>query len=89
MGAIPNEVLQSLSPICRHGSHIWRARVPLICFKIVEMHVPDRMLHQFGLNQHIPEPVEQLPRVDRKHRIDWAHFYAVLIDHWADRADKV
>ena len=72
-----------------HESNIWRARVPLICFEIVEMHVPDRVLRQFSLNQHIPEPVEQLPRVDHKCQIDWAHFHTTLIDQSADRADRV
>ena len=85
----PDEVLQTLRPIYRCGSHIWRARVPLICVEIVEMHVPDRVLRQFGLNQHIPEVVEQLPRVDRKRRVDCAHFHVALIDQWADRVDRV
>jgi len=66
----PDEVLQTLPPIYWHGSHIWRARISLICYEIVEMHVPDRVLRQFSLNQHILEPDEQLPTMDRKHRID-------------------
>jgi len=53
------------------------------------MHVPDRVLCQFGLNQYIPEPVEQLPAVKRKCQIDWEHFHAALINQWAHRADRV
>ena len=56
----------------------------MICLEIVEMHVPDRVLYQFSLNQHISEPVEQLTRVDRKRQIDWAHIYVALINQWAD-----
>ncbi|XP_050222855.1 uncharacterized protein LOC126672950 [Mercurialis annua] len=36
------------------GSEVWRARVPLIYYNIVEWHQPDRVLQQFGLTQPIP-----------------------------------
>ena len=53
------------------------------------MHVPNRVLRQFGFHQHIPEFVEQLPRIERKHQRDWASKNSVLIDQWADRANQV
>ncbi|XP_020255116.1 serine/threonine-protein phosphatase 7 long form homolog [Asparagus officinalis] len=45
--------LDHLPPICTEYPVIWRARVHLICFEIVEMHVPDRVLRQFDLAQHV------------------------------------
>ncbi|GAV64577.1 PMD domain-containing protein, partial [Cephalotus follicularis] len=32
---------------CRRDSHIWRSRVPLICFAYVEWHYPDHVVCQF------------------------------------------
>ena len=33
---------------------IWRVRAPIFCWDIVEVHLPDRVMRQFGLNQTIP-----------------------------------
>jgi hypothetical protein len=35
---------QNIPAICTFGSAVWLSRTPLICFQIVEMHVPDRVL---------------------------------------------
>ena len=53
------------------------------------MHVPDRVLRQFGFHHYIPELVEQLPRIERKRQRDWTAEHFVLIDQWADRANQV
>ncbi|XP_023905451.1 uncharacterized protein LOC112017210 isoform X2 [Quercus suber] len=45
----------------------WTARVPLVCFCIVEIHHPDRVLRQFELAQERPDHVVY---DDRLHRID-------------------
>ncbi|KAK9993864.1 hypothetical protein SO802_023567 [Lithocarpus litseifolius] len=37
------------------GSNVWRSTVPLICFWLVEFHLPDRVLRQFGLKQEQPK----------------------------------
>ena len=37
---------------------------PLVCFEIMGMHVPNRVLHQFGLTQSI-RVVDQLAQIDR------------------------
>ena len=58
-------------------------------FSDCEEDVPDRILHQSELNQHITEPVKQLRRVDRKGRIDWAQFHTALIHQWADQVNLV
>ncbi|XP_057539301.1 serine/threonine-protein phosphatase 7 long form homolog [Amaranthus tricolor] len=39
-------------------SGAWRASVPLICFDIVEVHLPERVLRQFGMVQGIPPPCD-------------------------------
>lgn len=48
------DVLQALPDYCRQGCKIWRAKVPLKCFHVVEWHYPDRVMRQFGLEQPIP-----------------------------------
>ncbi|CAH9087355.1 unnamed protein product, partial [Cuscuta epithymum] len=48
------EMVEELPPAGREHYRIWRARVPLICFDIVELHLPDRVLRQFGYEQVIP-----------------------------------
>ncbi|XP_020253751.1 serine/threonine-protein phosphatase 7 long form homolog [Asparagus officinalis] len=84
-------VLESLPDICREGEDVWRARVPLICFEIVEMHVPDRVLRQFGLRQHIPGPVERIERDPRKgaHRANWQIIRQNYIHRWVLREEHV
>ncbi|KAK1258124.1 hypothetical protein QJS04_geneDACA021090 [Acorus gramineus] len=54
---------ESLPPICRDHHMLWLARVPLICFDIVEMHLPDRVARQFGWHQDTPTDVEDMDRV--------------------------
>ena len=56
-------LIVGLSALCKFGSAVWRSRTPLICFQIVEIHVPDHVLLQFGMIQHIPGPVEAVERV--------------------------
>lgn len=63
------EVLQLLLEICHSDAHVWRTRTPLICFDVVEYHLPDRVMHQFGLKQTIPEDADTgdtLHRNDRR-----------------------
>ena len=55
------------------------------------MHVPDRVLRQFTLSQHVPDPVEQILRRRRptSHHNDWAVVRAAYIDRWAHRWDFI
>uniref|UniRef100_A0A2N9GI22 Aminotransferase-like plant mobile domain-containing protein n=1 Tax=Fagus sylvatica TaxID=28930 RepID=A0A2N9GI22_FAGSY len=48
----------NLPDYCLTGQEIWRSVVPLICTDVVEMHCPDRVLRQFGMQQPIPERVD-------------------------------
>lgn len=83
--------LELLPDICLAGSDIWRARVVLIAFNVVTMHVPDRVMAQFGMSQHIPEPMEQLVRVDDRVRPgrSWSAYHAHYITRWTERRRHV
>ncbi|KAG9450545.1 hypothetical protein H6P81_010510 [Aristolochia fimbriata] len=72
------DFLQRLPAICVEGRRIWLSRTPLICFEIVELHVPDRVMLQFGLEQVTPpEDVEHVTRISQKGRAgeDWALYH--------------
>ncbi|CAH9144412.1 unnamed protein product [Cuscuta epithymum] len=88
------EMFAELASTGREHSHIWRACVPLICFNIVELHSPDRVLRQFGFEQVIPAHIDtyvELHRLDRrgKHTEDWALRYVRYVTLWDRRADLV
>ncbi|XP_075663205.1 serine/threonine-protein phosphatase 7 long form homolog [Castanea sativa] len=50
--------LGHLPTFCVARRDMWTARVPLVCFWLVEKHTPDRVLRQFGMVQEIPEDVD-------------------------------
>ncbi|GMP24516.1 hypothetical protein CsSME_00001759 [Camellia sinensis var. sinensis] len=77
-------VLGTLPDYCRLGQEIWMARVPLICFDVVEWHLPHRVLRQFGRVQSVPDRFDtewQLHVTDRRGRAgtDWHLFYMPYI----------
>ncbi|CAM0904178.1 unnamed protein product [Alopecurus aequalis] len=45
-----------LNPACLREAHLWRMECPLICIYAVEMHLPKRVMRQFGLQQITPVP---------------------------------
>uniref|UniRef100_A0A7N2MST3 Aminotransferase-like plant mobile domain-containing protein n=1 Tax=Quercus lobata TaxID=97700 RepID=A0A7N2MST3_QUELO len=49
---------KDLPPWCVAGRAVWTATVPLVCFHLVEIHTPDRVVHQFGMIQEIPGDVD-------------------------------
>ncbi|XP_060192568.1 serine/threonine-protein phosphatase 7 long form homolog [Lycium barbarum] len=49
-----DELIESLPDYCRVGRNIWRARVTIFCWDVVEVHLPDRVMRQFGMIQEIP-----------------------------------
>ncbi|XP_020254351.1 serine/threonine-protein phosphatase 7 long form homolog [Asparagus officinalis] len=81
------QFLPQLPPICTEYQVVWRARVPLICLEIVEMHVPDRVLRQYGLAQHVPQFVEKIERKAKKggQQINWMIVHQAFIHKWNDR----
>ncbi|XP_062212493.1 uncharacterized protein LOC133913377 [Phragmites australis] len=86
----PN-LIAGLPAICTFGYAVWRSRTPLICFQIVEMHVPDRVLLQFGMSQHIPDPVEAVERVTMQGKADqdWSAYHDKYIKLWENRLSSV
>ncbi|MQL89162.1 hypothetical protein Taro_021743 [Colocasia esculenta] len=86
-----DDILQMLPAVSKHASHLWLSRVPLLSFSIVEMHVPDRVLRQFGRVQRIPAPVDALDRVTRKGcgHIDWGRYFAHFVQIWHRRTDYI
>ncbi|KAL2940530.1 Serine/threonine-protein phosphatase 7 long form-like protein [Bienertia sinuspersici] len=82
-------ILQQLSEICRSDRHIWRTSAPLICFDIVELYYPHRVLRQFGFEQTIPAPCDTN---DKLHCFDgrgaeknYQRLHASYIDEWRRR----
>uniref|UniRef100_A0A8I7BFE6 Aminotransferase-like plant mobile domain-containing protein n=1 Tax=Hordeum vulgare subsp. vulgare TaxID=112509 RepID=A0A8I7BFE6_HORVV len=84
-------LIDGLPALCTLGSAVWRSRTPLICFQIVEMHVPDRVLLQFGMMQHIPDPVEAVERVTMQGKTDedWSAYHEEYIKQWDNRLHSV
>ncbi|XP_051178114.1 uncharacterized protein [Lolium perenne] len=80
-------LIGGLPALCTLGSAVWRSKTPLICFQIVEMHVPDRVLLQFGMIQHIPDPVEAVERVTMQGKTDedWSTYHEKYIKQWDNR----
>ncbi|XP_073015879.1 serine/threonine-protein phosphatase 7 long form homolog isoform X2 [Primulina eburnea] len=74
------EALDVQAFIKGHQGEIWRCVCPLICFDIVEMYRPNRVLRQFGMRQRVPEPAtdgDDLHNLSRTgHRnFDWKEFH--------------
>ena len=51
-----DDLIESLPDYCRIERDIWRVRAQIFCWDIVEVHLPDRVMRQFGLKQTIPTP---------------------------------
>ena len=65
--------LGQLPAFCVVGRDVWTARVPLVCFCIVETHHPNCVLRQFGLAQKEPAHVEynaRLHAIDLRGKVD-------------------
>ncbi|KAL7221506.1 hypothetical protein ACSBR1_023458 [Camellia fascicularis] len=70
------------------------ARVPLICFDVVEWHLPDRVLRQFGRIQSVLNRYDtkwRLHATDRRGRAgtDWSMFHMRYIQLWDARRDNI
>ncbi|XP_058185635.1 serine/threonine-protein phosphatase 7 long form homolog [Rhododendron vialii] len=89
----PPRVIDALLLYCRACSDIWSTSSPLICFAIIEMHQPNRVLRQFGMRQLIPSPSRSL---DAPHGVDLrggannqAETHGASIAMWDNRRDHI
>ncbi|RWR91080.1 serine/threonine-protein phosphatase 7 long form [Cinnamomum micranthum f. kanehirae] len=67
---------------------LFRSAVSMINYMIVERHNVDRVLKQFGLNQHVPPPFHPIVRVEKKlskRAINYERKYAQPIEDWNNR----
>ncbi|XP_071938942.1 serine/threonine-protein phosphatase 7 long form homolog isoform X1 [Coffea arabica] len=83
------EVTAQLPSYCLSGQAIWHTVSPLICFSIVEWHLPNRVMRQFGLKQMKPPNCDtrrDLHRTDMRGRegydFEKLHLHHVLL--WRD-----
>ena len=53
-----DQMIESTPEICKEGRDLWLACVSLISFHIIEMHLLDRFMRQFGGIQRILEHYE-------------------------------
>ncbi|XP_030973682.1 serine/threonine-protein phosphatase 7 long form homolog isoform X1 [Quercus lobata] len=83
-----------LPEFCVAGRDTWTARVPLVCFCIVERHHPDRVLRQFGLAQQRPDDVvydDRLHKIDLRGKVErnWREEHGPYIISWEMRRQQV
>ena len=75
------------------GRAVWMATIPLVCFHLVEIHTPDRVVRQFGMIQEIPHDVDTntiLHAIDLREKVgvDWMRKHAVHILEWGNRLQR-
>ncbi|XP_057481584.1 serine/threonine-protein phosphatase 7 long form homolog [Actinidia eriantha] len=89
-----NAIMHELPDYCRVASNIWVSRSPLVCFKVVEWHLPNRVCRQFGLRHGVPEAPNTLPALHGidmrgRARTDWTQFHREHIDRWHHRHEYI
>ncbi|CAL4969953.1 unnamed protein product [Urochloa decumbens] len=82
-----------LSPLCMMDNEYWCSVCPLICFYIVEYHLPNRVMHQFGMLQHCPpehnDTRHELHGIDRRKQRgvkNWEQKHLGHVNAWNARA---
>ena len=81
---------KNLSPWCVAGKAVWTAMVPLVCFHLVEIPTPNRVIRQFGMIQEIPRDVDTdtvLHAIDLRGKVgvDWMWKHVMHIMEWGNR----
>lgn len=87
-------LVAAMPPYLRDHEMEWRAMTMLICFEIVEIHLPDRVMRQFGLYQDVPiacDTSSDLHRIDRRGRgdVNWALQHHSFIQLWDQRLQYI
>lgn len=88
------DAIDTLPAYCLSGRDIWRYRVPLICIFIVEPHLPDRVLRQYGMVKAIPSDPEYS---SDQHRlslqgntdVNWVDKHKPSFSLWNSRLDYI
>ena len=68
-----------LLAFCVARRDVWMARVPLVCFWLVEKHTLDRIVRQFGMVQEIP------PNVDTNEALHAIDLRGKMAVNWRDK----
>ena len=73
---------------------MWRSTIPLICFWLVEFHLPDHVLQQSGLKQEQPRDANtnrDLHKRNARGKVEknWSVEHAVHIQKWNDSDEYV
>lgn len=88
----PDDYVKALDPRYLHGSDIWQSVVPLICWEIIELHLPDRVMRQFGLEQLIPADCDTsvtLHSIKSGGSKLWESYHSSYIDAWRNSRTRV
>ncbi|KAH9616591.1 hypothetical protein KSS87_008139 [Heliosperma pusillum] len=86
----PQAIFSFLPESCYDDSGEWSVVSPMICFDIVEWHLPNRVARQFGWKQNIPEPADTEPKLHKMdkrgaHTRNWADYHSPYIAMWGRR----
>ncbi|KAH0717388.1 hypothetical protein KY285_013419 [Solanum tuberosum] len=89
-----DDLIENLPDYCRIGRDIWRVRAPIFCWDVIEVHLPDRVMRQFGLKQTIPTPFlfdATHFHHDRRGRpnINWKLEHAQWLSFWNQRLQYI
>ncbi|KAL0004640.1 hypothetical protein SO802_012201 [Lithocarpus litseifolius] len=85
--------LEDLLPWCVAGRAVWTTSVPLVCFRLIEKHTPDRVVHQFGMIQEVHRAVNTdtvLHGIDLRGKVgvDLTQRHAEHIREWGNRLQQ-
>ncbi|KAH9602912.1 hypothetical protein KSS87_013902 [Heliosperma pusillum] len=86
----PQAIFSFLPEACYNDSGEWCVVSPMICFDIVEWHLPNRVARQFGWKQNIPEPADTEPKLHKMdkrgaHSRNWAEYHSAYLAMWFRR----